>query len=338
MCKKILFLISFVVVLGLMSSAFATEYHVKQGAGTGACPYGGTWYETLDDAYDGIQLVGTVGGGAGSDVVIHNAVGQNFGRYSPDNNWRNDMDGLHDITFKRYATDHVIVEKFGLAYHSGWSFDGLVFDGKNEADCFAFFARSTEPREHNGHSWKNCIFTNTNDKGIDASTTTGCEVRDLTIENCTFWNITGSDGIRSKYYGYNWTVKDCIFQSIKHWADDTGYTGTAVSTSDGGDFYSDYCTFYDNGRNVNGPPYSDGTSYFGTDCTTDVMVQLVGADLRFGTLEMENPKFLFLKNSNDASVLTGDSDGSYRGARPTPEPATIALLGLGGLALLRRRR
>ena len=201
MCKKILFLISFVVVLGLMTSAFATEFHVKQGA-TGACTYGGAWYDTLDDAYDAIQAIGTGGQGAGSDIVIHNAVGSNFGRYVPDNNWRNADDGLHDITFKRYGTDHVIVENFVSAYHSGWAYDGIVFDGNDNGDAFAFYIRSkakTENWDYSGTSWKNCIFTNTNDKGIDAQTTTGYLYNDCTVENCTFWNITGSDGIRNKY-------------------------------------------------------------------------------------------------------------------------------------------
>ena len=56
MCRKLIFLISFVLVIGLVSSAFAAEWHVKKGGR----------YDTIEKAYDAAT--------AGDTITIHTGV------------------------------------------------------------------------------------------------------------------------------------------------------------------------------------------------------------------------------------------------------------------------
>ena len=85
--------------------------------------------------------------------------------------------------------------------------------------------------------------------------------------------------------------------------------------------------------------------YFGTDDKDvfDVNYELLEANGVYITLPGENPRsrpsFCDFNNDGYVDILVGSADGKvhlYLGV--TPEPATMSLLALGGLALIRRKR
>jgi hypothetical protein len=320
MCKKLLFLISFVSVLAMAGSAFAVELTVSPNDP----PEGERWYTTIESAYAAANT--------GDIITIHAATDGGTlsytAGYTPGTFKQNDS--KHDITFRRYGNDNIrISEEFGSRYHTGWTIDGLSFSS-NVPSNYGVALWNYNGFHQNNWNIKNCIFYNLNSHAIYGyASNANNSSSNVTVENCTFFNLTVNDAIQA-YYAYDWTVKDCIFQSIhRNWDNTSGWTsGDGMNArNNANDVYLDYCTFYDNGRDV------AGTAHYGINATTDEGVQFA-----FDSTNPDDPHFLWLLSSNSAAVLTGDSQGGYRGARPAPEPATIALLGLGGLALLRRKR
>lgn len=315
MCKKLIFLISFVVMLGLVGSAFATERDVGPGYR----------FTTIEAAFNASS--------AGDIITIHENTDGSAKRYTFGGGWMKIDDSKHDITFRAYHNgteyDQIILDSpMEVAYKTGMTWEGFIHhDGPSQ------FHHGWTQWDRAGfvggwHLIKNCIFSNLNTQAVDYYPTASMSCRNVTVENCTFMNLTGADGVSARKDCYDWTVKDCIFQNVKWWnVEDSTYGGNAVMVR-GNDCYADYCTFYNNAADV----VPTRNSYYGVACTTIYPVQFANST------DPCNPLFGYLTMNNNWWIRAGDSDGSYRGARPTPEPATIALLGLGGLVLLRKRR
>jgi hypothetical protein len=325
MCKRLLFLISFVAVLGLVGSAFAKEMHVY-----GYNP--SAKYQTIEAAYAAAN--------AGDTITVHGDPA-NFGLYKY--NWDaatyKNNDSKFDVTFRAYMSNYSdpttrdnvrLNSEIDFAYKTGWTWDGFNITGGD----YGFYISQRNFRV-TGLTIKNCIFANTTNKLVYTNSGTSYTYGswNVTIENCTLLNGL-SDGLRGMRYNYGWTVKDTIFQSIKHWDNSvTGWSGYAMSCNNGGPVYADYCSFFDNAKDADGTE----NGYSSSDQALEG-VGTVHLPAYFQSLDPNNPRYLWLAPLTSDSIVTGASDSGYIGARPTPEPATIALLGLGGLALLRRKR
>jgi hypothetical protein len=303
MCRKLICLISFVV---LASSAFAAEYHV------------GTAYRetTVEAAYALVT--------SGDTITVH------AGTYTLDTTgtYKTD-DSIHNLTIRAAAGEHVVMDVgFNyMRYHSGWTIDGLVFNK---------YSYDTIVLDNDMHDFtvKNCIFSNSGSQDIYCYDTeiTGT----LTIENCTFYNNSSNDAIRIKRTNGYTVIEDCLFVGLRHIGDPSEHwVGKSISCSTFlGTIVSDYCSFWDNAND------HGSSTYYGTMNTSDHS-SFTGPSEAINFLNTTNAyaaDFLYQSMGNAQILKAGDSDGSYRGARPTPEPATVALLGLGGLVLLRRKR
>jgi hypothetical protein len=247
------------------------------------------------------------------------------------------------VTFRAYhdgSNYHkVVADKlyWYIRYRQNFKFDGLIFVNDTDNANYNFYFRN-DGETVDGMEITNCIFYNMDAYGIYCyGANTANQISNTVIDNCTF---IGTDivnptnhGIRLYRTCFNSTVQDSIFFQLG------GYGVYARNPEDR--VYVDYSTFWrcnwDDGvaggfDPVNGPPYDTRYAYVGTGCLVNTTCP------NFRSLDPTSNSFGYLDPSCSTAITLGDSEGSYMGARPVPEPATMVLIALGGLLALFRRR
>ena len=328
MTKKIIFLVSLVFVM--CGGAFATILNVGSGQ----------TYSDIPTAYAAAV--------SGDTINIHAGTYNDVPAMSGD-------DGKNNVTFRAavntrnaqgfYEDVRIKTEGLYMRYNDGITFEGLIFEGTTYTDSadptnlqYTLYLRNVSGSASsnvNNLTVKNCIFTDSGRTPIYSYsyTGTGNEMKDWVIENNTFYNNAEVANIRMYRAVTNMTMKDNLFlYATGAYKTDPVVSGDGkgwgVAGQDASSAYTvTYSAFYGNEEGPNNPNATLGT---GT---------LTAVDPTFETTTRASQYVFYLDETVQNSILTGASDGGYMGARPMiPEPATIALLGLGGSFLVRRRR
>jgi hypothetical protein len=187
-----------------------------------------------------------------------------------------------------------------------------------------------------------CVFNGCEDRGVYGygGSDTSARIDYTTIDHCTFMHTRDGDAVRLYVGCFFWTIQNSIFYN------NDGYGVYSRNMEDR--VYVDNSCFWQNHWNdpnewdpnttyyeyspVNGPPYNTKYAYIGTGCLVDTVQPQFQSEARF------SDQMGYLVGGTPASILNGATDGSYMGARPAPEPATMVLLALGGLLAAYRKR
>jgi len=246
--------------------------------------------------------------------------------------------GLYD---KVYA-DH----KFYVRYRTGMKFEGLIIGSYDLDDPqYGMYLRLPGGgRSLNDTEITYCVFDGCEDRGIYGygSSDTSARIQNTLVDHCTFTRTRDNDAIRLYVGCFFWTIQNCIFYN------NDGY-GVYSRNMEDRVYVDNSCFWHNNWQDpntwdpntnptyyeylpVNGPPYGDRHAYIGTGCLVDTVQPVFQSEV-FGSDQQ-----LYLAGTCPQSIITGATDGSYMGARPAPEPATMVLIALGGLLAVYRKR